>query len=329
MTQRAKPAFWAHKNLYSRLLYLPSVLFACAVRIRKFAYRKKWLKSWSANIPVVVVGNITVGGAGKTPLVIALSELLGRNGYRVGIVTRGYGGTNIDTAKFVDSDTTALEVGDEALLLARRTGRPVVCCKKRVQAVRHLLDTQEVDIVLCDDGMQHYALQRDLEIAVIDSEYRFGNGYCLPAGPLREPASRLLEVDVVVYSGHKRCEPGYSLAGDTAVSFDPLLASRPLNEFAGSKVHGVAGIATPSNFFAHLRASGLDVIEHAFEDHAVFTQSDFQFGDNLPVIMTEKDMVKCMSFDCLNCWYVPVDAALDQQIIDVFLNKVRQLSGGA
>lgn len=337
MSQRTRPAFWAHKNLYSRVLYLPSVLFVALVRLRKLAYRKQWLKSRAASAPgkveakvlTIVVGNITVGGAGKTPLVIALSELLDKCGYRVGIVTRGYGGKNTDTAKLVSKETTALEVGDEALLLARRTERPVVCCKNRVHAVRHLLEIQDIDIILSDDGLQHYALRRDLEIAVVDTEYRFGNGYCLPAGPLREPVSRLSEVDMVVYSGHNRCEPGYSLVGDTAFSFGTEMASRPLKMFAETKVHAVAGIASPSNFFTHLTACGLDVIEHAFEDHAVFKQVDLQFGDNLPVIMTEKDMVKCTGFDCSNCWYVPVHAELDRKIVDDFLNKVHRLSGDA
>ncbi len=285
-------------------------------------------------MPVVVIGNITVGGAGKTPLVIALSELLTERGYRVGIVTRGYGGTTKDTPVVATPESDPAIVGDESVLLAQRTGLPVVVAANRVSAVKHLIAKFNVQCVLCDDGLQHYALQRDLEIVVIDSVYQFGNRFSMPAGPLREPVKRLESIDMKVYSGNNRTGsdrtgsgylPGYSLVGSNLVSVNDSTNVKPIASFKGRKVHAIAGIASPGNFYRFLHDENIDIVEHSFTDHATFQRSDLLFNDNLPVVMTEKDRVKCSGFELTNCWYIPVTAQLDDSIVAEFLTHIEQV----
>ncbi len=306
-------------------LYPVSLLFRSVVWVRKLCYGKNLISSWRSPVPIVVVGNITVGGAGKTPLIIALSECLKGRGLKVGIVTRGYGGSKIQQPVKVDASSSAKAVGDEAVMLAQRTSLPVVTCANRVQSVQHLLSLADLDLVLCDDGLQHYALQRDLEIAVIDSEYVFGNGFCLPAGPLREPVSRLASIDLVVHSGNQPRKSGYTLQGTEIVSLHGIHETRSLESLKGQTVHAVAGIAAPERFFAFLRAQGLLVVPHPFADHAVFQPSDLTFSDALPVLMTEKDKVKCVGFELVNSWYVPVTAQLDDTILREFNHLVDHL----
>jgi len=281
-------------------------------------YQYGVLSSWRSPIPIVVVGNITVGGAGKTPLVIALSELLINRGFKVGIVTRGYGGAAGKVPLIATAESNPSTVGDEPVLLARRTKVPVVVSSDRVAAVKHLIANREVDCILSDDGLQHYALKRDIEIAVIDSAYLFGNRFCLPAGPLREPVSRLNSVDMTVYSGASRASDGYSLVGDLVVDINDAANIKPVEWFEGKSVHAVAGIGSPDNFYQFLRSNNIDVIPHDFGDHADFTRDDLRFNDELPVVMTEKDMVKCIGFDLQNCWYVPVTASLDDSVLSGF-----------
>lgn len=298
---------------------------------------------------MVVVGNITVGGAGKTPLIIALAELLRNRGYNIGIVTRGYGGQVDDVPVMVTKESQATLVGDESVLLARRTNVPVVVCANRVQAVKQLTASASVDCVLCDDGLQHYALQRDLEIAVVDASYRFGNGFCLPAGPLRESIARLNSVDMTVYSGHARKQTkkqtkkrtkeqtggqaGYSLTGDTLVNLADGAIQKSILELSGATVHAIAGIASPDNFYNDLHNHGIETIDHSFGDHASFELSDITFDDDLPVLMTEKDAVKCSVLvgndeaekRLTNVWYLPVSAVLDDSIAAGFLHHLNRV----
>lgn len=316
-----RPAFWAEKSIVSLLLWPVSLVFRSIAFLRRFAFKKGLLSSWRSPVPVVIIGNISVGGAGKTPLVIALSELLTYAGYSIGIVTRGYGGKSGAPVVATSSSDTSL-VGDESVLIARRTGLPVVVSKSRVAAVQHLISSHSIDCVLCDDGLQHYKLERDLEIAVVDADYRFGNGFCLPSGPLREPLARLNKVDFTVYSGSDRIEAGYSLVGDELVSIGDEAKRQSLEELSGSAVHAVAGIASPEKFYKHLRRYGIEVIEHPFADHAIYDRTDLEFQDNVPVVMTEKDMVKCRDFKLDSAWYLPVTASLDDELAQQISNCI-------
>lgn len=285
-----------------------AALFGAVVRLRRAAYRRGLLHSQQPGRPVIVVGNVSVGGTGKTPLVIELARLLGGRGLRVGIVTRGYGGSArgpLLVSEALDPRIT----GDEAWLMHRRTRCPVAVGRDRVAAAR-LLVAQGVDVIVSDDGLQHYALARVAEIAVIDAARGLGNGRLLPAGPLREPTARLDEVDAVVANGGRLARwPGaisMQLEPEAAVPLDGRRAPREIESFAGERVHAAAGIGHPQRFFAMLRAHGLDPVEHPFPDHHPYAAADLEFGDDLEVLMTEKDAVKCSAFRDARLWYVPV-----------------------
>ena len=269
----SRPKYWADRNVISYLLLPVSLLFLLISYLRKLCYQTGVLKRWQSPVPVVIVGNITVGGAGKSPLVIALTDLLLSNHLTVGIVARGYGGDSVDRPVVVSPQSDPSAVGDECVMLAERTGVPVVACADRVMAVQHLLSETSPDVVISYDGLQHYRLQRDLEVAVIDASYGCGNGFCLPAGPLREPESRLKSADMLVYSGADRKMPGYTLHGVEAVNLKDVNTKASLASFRSAAVHAVAGIAAPDRFFSFLRAQGLQVIEHPHSDHAVYTLS--------------------------------------------------------
>jgi tetraacyldisaccharide 4'-kinase len=272
-------------------------------------YRQHWRKAVRLGCPVVVVGNLSAGGTGKTPLVCWLAVRLAEQGYRPGIVTRGYGGSSRDI-RLVGGDNDPADVGDEAVLLARRGGVPVAAGRDRPAAAQRLVDIG-CNVIVSDDGLQHYALARDCEIAVIDGARGFGNGRLLPAGPLREPPARLASVDAVVVNGGgppQAGEFGMRVDGDAAVALRDG-SVRPLGGFAGTSVHAVAGIGNPQRFFALLQSHGIDVIEHPLDDHARIEERDILFTDGKPVLMTEKDAVKCARIADGSHWYVPVDAS--------------------
>ncbi len=288
-----------------------SALFGGAVALRRMAYRKGWKSAQRLPVPVVVVGNLTVGGTGKTPLTIWLAEFLTASGYKPGVVSRGYGGRKQERPLAVGADSDPAEAGDEPVLIARRTGCPVTVFPLRAEAGRALLAAHDCDILIADDGLQHYALARDVEIAVVDGERRFGNGFCLPAGPLREPARRLAEVDLVVCRGGVPTDGEYplSLLAGEAVNLADAGLRRPLADFAGLKLRAVAGIGFPQRFFADLRAAGLSFEERAFPDHHRYRPEDLGTDDAL-VLMTEKDAVKCRGFADGRLWAVPIKAQL-------------------
>lgn len=292
------------------------LLYRGVVALRAKAYRLGLLRSERVDIPVIVVGNLSVGGTGKTPLTAWLVAKLLAQGRRPGIATRGHGraARQAEGALQVTTGHGPADVGDEPLLLARRTGVPVCVAARRVEAAR-ALEAVGCDVIVCDDGLQHLALARDLEIAVVDGARGLGNGRLLPAGPLREPPARLASVDFVVLNGGDAAMaaawPGalhMRLYGDAVLPVRPGAAPRSLADFAGQAVHAVAGIGNPSRFFAQLREAGLAPIEHAFPDHHAFSAADLDFGDAAPVLMTEKDAVKCESFADNRHWYVPVEA---------------------
>ena len=304
---------WYKGSLWLWFLWPFSALFCVLVLLRRLLYRTGLLHSESLAVPVIVVGNITVGGSGKTPLVLWLADYLRQHGYRPGVISRGYGGEATVWPQAVTAESDPREVGDEALLLARRGTCPMVVGHDRVAAARRLLAEYEVDVIISDDGMQHYRLQRDIEIAVLDGERRLANGLCLPAGPLREPAGRLKSVDFIVTNGAGReGEWAMQLEAGEAV---PLLGGegRALSYFFNQSVHAVAGIGNPGRFFATLRALGLKPIEHAFPDHHPYRKGELDFNDTAPVLMTEKDAVKYFGYAESRHWYLPVTARLPDE----------------
>jgi tetraacyldisaccharide 4'-kinase len=321
-----------------------AALFALGVRWRRLAYARGLYASVRLAPAVIVVGNLTVGGAGKTPLVVWLTERLRERGVRAGIVLRGYGG-RIERARtplLVDRDSSAALVGDEALLLRERTLAPVAVGRDRVRAAQLLLDSR-IDVIISDDGLQHLRLARAVEIVVIDGERGLGNGHLLPAGPLREPGSRLAGVDAIVVNGSgvgAATATAATAASDRPVLQMQLLGERlqplaggegsvPLSTLAGRRVHAVAGIGRPQRFFEQLRAAGLELQAHAFPDHYQYCAADLEFGDGLPVLMTEKDAVKCRAFAASGRWYLPVAASLSEahaaQLLGVLATRLPAL----
>ncbi|HHM06447.1 MAG TPA: tetraacyldisaccharide 4'-kinase [Gammaproteobacteria bacterium] len=302
---------WYGKHWAAPLLAPVGHLYCALAAARREAYRKGWLKATRLPVPVIVVGNISVGGTGKTPLVLYLVAYLRQRGLRPGVVSRGYGGQSRREPRDVGPDSDPYAVGDEPVLIARRTGAPVVVAPDRVAAGRHLLARHDCDVLVADDGLQHYALARDLEIAVVDVARGQGRGRCLPAGPLREPPTRLASVDLVINREPGGREPGMRLHGGEWINLaDPSRRQAP-KTWQGRAAHVVAGIGCPERFFAAVQALGCRVHGHAFPDHHRFEAADLAFGDDLPVLMTEKDAVKCRRFARADWWYRPLDAELD------------------
>jgi tetraacyldisaccharide 4'-kinase len=275
-------------------------------------------------LPVVVVGNLSVGGTGKTPLVCWLVARLTDLGFKPGVVTRGYGGS-FGKVRLIDSYDDPRVVGDESILLARRTGAPVAIGRDR-PAASQLLVNAGCDVVVSDDGLQHYALARDCEIVVIDGDRRFGNGWLLPAGPLRETPARLAAADAIVVNGGRALLDGALSMRLEAKGALSLIGGTPkaLDEFAGRSVHAIAGIGNPERFFNMLRAHGIEVLGHPLPDHAHLQAADISFADQRPVLMTEKDAVKCRRIAGPHHWYVPVTASFDGGESNVLLDVVTQ-----
>jgi tetraacyldisaccharide 4'-kinase len=280
-------------------------------------------------VPVVVVGNISVGGTGKTPLLCAIAAEFLHRGKRVGVISRGYGGTYDGKPRLVNRNDEPSLVGDEPLLLVRVTGCPVVIGRDRLAAAHFLIEQAPVDIILSDDGLQHYRLPRTVEIAVLDGTRGIGNGFCLPAGPLREPLERLQEVDFVVVNGStsqtfqsSQLVTHLSPQGWLSVSSGEPVAMETLQK--GMRVHAVAGIGNPKRFFDTVRGMGLEVIEHVFPDHHLFTPMDIQFPDHLPVVMTEKDAVKCAGFAPPECFALQVQMQLPAHWVSQLLARIER-----
>ncbi|UJJ58140.1 tetraacyldisaccharide 4'-kinase [Rhodanobacter denitrificans] len=299
-----------------------AALYGGAVSLRGALYRRGWLRSVRLPVPVVVVGNVTAGGTGKTPLTIALAEALRERGYRPGVVSRGYGGRQREPLLLGDAPEPA-QVGDEPCLI-RAGGVPVAVGRDRPAAARLLLDAG-CDVLIADDGLQHYRLARDVEVCVIDGVRRFGNRRLLPAGPLREPLDRLRRVDLRVCNGGAAEAGEYpmQLRGGEAVALDGG-RMQALANFAGQRVHALAAIGNPRRFFDSLRGYGIEPIEHAFADHHDFVATELEFGDGLPLLMTDKDAVKCRRFARPNWWRVPVQA----QLPDAFYAALVERLGG-
>jgi tetraacyldisaccharide 4'-kinase len=311
--ERAAPPWW--------LLPL-SLIYGAVVVSRRHFYAMR--KPTRMSLPVVVVGNLSVGGTGKTPLVCWLVARLADLGFKPGVVTRGYGGSSGSIRLAAPSDAPGV-VGDESVLLARRSKVPVAIGHDR-PAASQLLVNAGCDVIVSDDGLQHYALARDCEIVVIDGDRLFGNGRLLPAGPLRENRSRLTAADAVVVNGGRALLGGalsMRLEAKRALSLIGGAVKR-LDEFAGHSVHAVAGIGNPQRFFNMLRARGIEVTGHPLPDHARLQASDISFADGRPVLMTEKDAVKCELIAGPQHWYVPVTASFTEAESDALLRIVTQ-----
>ncbi len=316
------PAYWYGEAAVPWIARGLSSLYAGVTWLRRVPYTRGWRRGQPAGVPVVVVGNLTVGGAGKTPLTIALVERLRAEGWNPGVASRGYGRDNAGRPAWVERDMPVAQAGDEPLLIARRTGAKVRVDRDRVAAARALA-AAGCDIVVCDDGLQHYRLARDIEIEVIDGRRRYGNGRLLPAGPLRELPARGANCDFRVVNGGAS---GFGQWAMTLVADEALpLAGgrpRPLAQWVGQRVHAVAGIGDPERFFRMLREMGIAVVPHAFADHHRYAAADFDFGSRLPVLMTEKDAVKCAAFVSDAQFSVPVRAELPEAFWVSLLDKL-------
>lgn len=278
-------------------------LYCAVVGARRLAYRTGIRRTHRLDVPVIVVGNLTVGGTGKTPLVTWLVDCLRRHGYRPGLVARGYGGRAQHWPQQVRPDSDPAAVGDEPVLLAQATGCPMAVAPDRVAAARALLAHSDCDVIVSDDGLQHHALGRDVEIVVIDGVRRFGNGRCLPAGPLREPARCLATADLVVSNGGPARENEFAMHVQATEARNLVTGERrPLAAFRGMTLHAVAGIGRPERFFGSLRDQGLEFEAHAFPDHHAFREDELALPGT--VLMTEKDAVKCEAFARPGYWAV-------------------------
>jgi len=320
------PAYWFAGTAPAGARAL-SAVYAAALRLRMRLFRIGLLRRLGVAKPVIVVGNLIAGGSGKTPLTIAVVERLQAAGLTPGVATRGYGRDDAASARWVERDTDPALGGDEPVLIARRTQARVRADRDRVAAARALIDAG-CDVVVCDDGLQHYRLRRDVEIEMIDGRRRYGNGRLLPAGPLREPAERGARCDfrVLNLGSDEAAEAGFGewpmrLAADQAL---PLLGHRPLPlaSFAGQRVHAVAGIGDPERFFATLRGAGIAIVPHAFPDHHRYTAQDLRFGNDQPILMTEKDAVKCQAFAHDRCFSVPIRAELPEAFWVALLDRL-------
>ncbi|RPD96321.1 tetraacyldisaccharide 4'-kinase [Candidatus Pantoea deserta] len=319
---------WSGRSPLWRLLWPLSLLYGAVSTLIRISYQRGWRKSWRAPVPVVVVGNLTAGGNGKTPVVIWLVQALQQRGLKVGVVSRGYGGKAERYPLRVTADTPTAQAGDEPVLIAQRTGAPVAVAPQRRAAVEALLDSGDIDLIVTDDGLQHYALQRDREIVVVDGLRRFGNGWWLPAGPMRERASRLSTVDAVIVNGGRAesDEIAMSLQAGEAVNLQTH-QTMPLASL--KNVVAMAGIGHPPRFFNTLKQHGVTPVgEIAFADHHAYSKDDIAglLSRGQSLLMTEKDAVKCRAFAQPDWWYVPVDAALSGSAVAPLLDDIAQLA---
>jgi tetraacyldisaccharide 4'-kinase len=311
---------WEHQNPWLMILRPLSIVFGCAVSLRRFWYQL--FKPKPLPVPVWVIGNISVGGSGKTPIVIALARALKERGFKPGIISRGFGG-DFKVPTLVLATHTASEVGDEPLLIQQETQVPVMIGRKRRFTALELLKRHpEINIILSDDGLQHYALPRTREICVVGSDIE--KQRLLPEGTLREPLSRLTSIDYCVSASEIKSVKTFKVHYESATvhTLDGKQVE-PLSFFSGKKVHAVAGIARPFRFFDTLKAAGLKVVSHPFPDHCLFKEADLNFGDDAPILMTSKDAVKCQNMKTsAPIWVVPLEATLDKTLLQCLIKDL-------
>ena len=320
---------WYNKSLWLYLLYPFSLIFKMVSIFRKNRLQSKSLAKPKPQIPIIIVGNITIGGTGKTPLVKYIATNLKSLGYKPGLVSRGYGGKYKETLR-VDESTSVKQTGDEAQILAT-LGIPFYIDKNRLRAVNKIMDETDCDVIISDDGLQHYNMHRDIEILVIDGKRRFGNNLLFPAGPLRESKNRIDEVDFIINNSGPTQGDEF-LMNITPNKFVHLNSGKSyeIDKWPMHKqVHAVAGLGNPGRFFDTLERLGFDVIKHPFPDHHNFSTSDLHYLDHLPIIMTEKDATKCKNFENNKIWYLSVDADVSNQFISDLNNKLKKLSNSS
>lgn len=320
-------AWYKPKFSWSWLLLPLSSIFYAVVALRRLAYRLKIFSHTKFLVPVIVIGNINVGGSGKTPLVIWLARYLQQQGYRPGIVSRGYKAQTTQFPLMVSLVNSVKSVGDEAYLIVQNTSCPMAIAPKRGDAIRCLLKNSNCNIVLCDDGLQHYALARDIEIAVLDGERRLGNRFCLPAGPLREPPNRLSKVDFIVVKDGKAQQNEWQmrLVPKELRKVNDSSQVMQFDQLKHVKVHALTGIGQPPAFFHSLRELQIDFIPHCYPDHHDFVKADIEFADQHLVLMTEKDAVKCRDIADDRHWYLAVDIIVDPTFGEKILQRLIML----
>ncbi|OOF70366.1 tetraacyldisaccharide 4'-kinase [Rodentibacter caecimuris] len=319
--------FWYSASIISYLLLPFSLLFRLIVHIRRCLFQHHIITAYHAPKPVIIVGNLSVGGNGKTPVVIWLVQQLRQRGMTVGIISRGYGSQSSVYPLLVSEKTDPIQGGDEPVLIAKRTGTPVCISPNRKQAIEYLLEHYPCDIIVSDDGLQHYRLQRDIEIVVIDAKRQFGNGFLLPAGPLREPINRLQNVDLIIANGEELPYANSEMHLRPHYAVNLLNGEkRLLNKF--NQGIAIAGIGNPARFFSMLKNAAIDLLEtQSFQDHQQFNIKLFEkLPKNQPLFMTEKDAVKCQTFARENWWYVPVEAQIQGRGLNEFWQKVDRLT---
>jgi tetraacyldisaccharide 4'-kinase len=335
-------AHWDRFTPVSALLSPLSVVFRAAVALRRMAYTTGIAPVHRVPVPVIVVGNVSAGGTGKTPAVLWLVQHLRARGYRPGIISRGYGGGHTSPHR-VTPDSDPYACGDEPVLLASRSASPVWTGVNRAAAATAAISAEPAcNVLISDDGLQHYALGRDLEICVLDGTRGLGNGWLLPAGPLREPPSRLRTVDAILVNGGTG-EPATPEAGAARVEtprFRMALEGREFYNLAdrsrrigpeslrGRRLHAVAGIGDPGRFFRHLQGLGLDFVAHSFPDHHPYRAADIDYAEADSIVMTEKDAVKCRAFATDTHWALPVDAAIDDRFGEFVVSRLKKLNHG-
>ncbi|MBE9532886.1 MAG: tetraacyldisaccharide 4'-kinase [Proteobacteria bacterium] len=315
---------WYQPHPIRWLLSPLSLLYRIVITLRKALYKAGVFKQTKLTVPVIIVGNISVGGTGKTPFVIWLATQLQQAGFKPGIISRGYGGKAETYPQTVTPNSDPRIVGDEPIIITRQTACPMVVSPDRVEAGQQLLQQHDCDIIISDDGLQHYALGRDIEIIVVDGQRLFGNQYCLPAGPLREPLSRLYNIDFVVHNTPRDTAAyGMSLQQGQAINLLDPTQTKALAEFNNQTVHAIAGIGNPDRFFDQLSQQGLTLIPHPFADHHPYQANDLQFNDDSAILMTEKDAVKCTHFAHENMWYIPIEASISGKLAPLIIEKLR------
>ena len=317
---------WYKKSLWLYLLYPFALIFSYLTTRRRRKYIKNINESYKADVPIIVVGNLTIGGTGKTPLVKHIAIELIERGYKPGIVSRGYGGKFKETLQ-VKEDSSVKETGDEAQILAK-LNLPFYLDKNRVRAVKTLIKNHDCDVIISDDGLQHYSMARDIEIAVIDGKRRFGNNLTFPAGPLRESIKRLKSVDFIVNNSGPTEEDEFLMSVSPS-KFVHLKSGKSYsvdNWPMHKQIHAVAGLGNPGRFFDLLEKLGFEIIRHPFPDHHNFTSSDMFYLDHLPIVMTEKDASKCKDLDINKIWYLTIDADVSNKFIDKLDNKLKSLN---
>lgn len=328
---------WQKPNALTWLLWPLSLVYRFVFFLRKKLYAFSIIPSYKAPVPVIVVGNLTVGGTGKTPLVIHLVELLRSLGYTPGVISRGYSGQASNYPLTVTPMTDVRECGDEPALIVRRTKVNMVVGPNRQESIESLLNNKAIDIIISDDGLQHLALQRDIELCLLDATSPLTNKHLLPAGPYRESLARLSTVDLIVQHTQQSIKPlsvaneslkqAFSMQLEPAEPIPVTQSNLKLTVLDRTqRVHAVAGIGNPQRFFTTCKHAGFNIDEHEFPDHYQFSSQDFVFNDQCSILMTEKDAVKCDEFTDLDLWFLPVDAVLSDGFSGALSKKIQSLS---